>query len=184
MDIKLIYTALKMSLEVDISYFSLHYTYFFFVKFTSNFGPAPINIYFCVNSLSIGPVTPAASIFSFILQMLTFLSLLLISKSIHLRKKGRRKHAGFGNDSECRKEVYIPTHGDFRRKTRTREREEPCAKDDWYKSVHELLLQVKVSQLKKKKKTFLLYNSPFRHLSYKNGRDVGKDLYMRMFIWF
>lgn len=33
-----------------------------------------------------------------------------------------------------------------------------------------------------KKKSFLLYNSPFRHLSYKNGRDVGKDLYMRMFI--
>lgn len=80
MDIKLIYTALKMSLEVDISYFSLHYTYFF-AKFTSNFGPELINIYFCVNSLSIGPVTPATFIFSFISQMLTFPSILLISKS-------------------------------------------------------------------------------------------------------
>lgn len=35
-----------------------------------------------------------------------------------------------GNDSECRKELSVPTHMDLQKETSSQEREEPCTKDD------------------------------------------------------
>lgn len=81
---KLIYIALKMRLEVGLSCFSLCHTpppLFFLATSLLVLGPHRLIFYFCVNSLLIGPIRSAFFISSFTLQMLTFSSPLLISKS-------------------------------------------------------------------------------------------------------